>query len=136
MTTKNDELILQLKKQIDEKKKSLKATERFQPITNCSIELDGIRSNIQVLTKEQLISLLVKLNSYRKSADELGMLNEYSIGGYSVDDWISDVKSKYLNLNRKEEQENLRQKELRLTQLLSGEKKVELELEEIANSLK
>jgi predicted RNase H-like nuclease (RuvC/YqgF family) len=136
MTTKNDEVILQLKKQIEEKKKSIKATERFQPVTNCSLELDGIRSNIQVLTKEQLVSLLVKLNSYKKSADELGMLSEYIISGYSIDDWISDVKSKYMNLNRKEEQENLRQKEMRLMQLLSGDKKIELELDEIANSLK
>ena len=45
----NDELILQLKKQIEDKKKALRATEKFTPITNCSIELDGVRQNIQVL---------------------------------------------------------------------------------------
>ena len=134
--TENDALILQLKKQISEKKKLLEVTKRFQPLTNCSIEIDGIRLNIQVLSKDQLVNLLVKLNIYKMSAKELELLNEFSISGFTVDDWMKDVQSKLMNLNRKEEENKLVAMENRLHNLLSGEKKVELEIEEIANMLK
>lgn len=132
----NDKLILQLKKQISLKKQLLETTKRFQPITNCSIEIDGVRLNIQVLSKEQLIHLLVKLNIYKMSAKELELLNEFSISGFTVEDWMKDVQSKLMNLNRKEEENKLVAMENRLHNLLSGEKKVELEIEEIANMLK
>ncbi len=132
----NDVVILKLKEQIKEKKKLLEVTKRFQPVTNCSIEIDGIRLNIQVLSKEQLINLLVKLNIYKISAKELELLNEFSISGFTVEDWMKDVQSKLMNLNRREEESKLSAMENRLHNLLSGEKQVELEIAEIANMLK
>ncbi len=132
----NDVVILKLKEQIKEKKKLLETTKRFQPVTNCSIDIDGIRLNIQVLSKEQLINLLVKLNIYKMSAKELELLNEFSISGFTVEDWMRDVQSKLMNLNRRDEESKLVVMENRLHNLLSGEKKVELEIEEIANMLK
>ena len=132
----NDEKIIVLKKQIEEKKAKINKSQRFMPITNCSIEVDGVRHNIQVLTKDQIISLLVKLNSYAMSADELGILLDYNISGFNVMDWIKDLESKLEFLSRKEEENKLKVMESKLDQLLSNEKKTELELDEIENMLK
>ena len=129
MENKNDEIIMVLKKQIEEKKKLLKASERFVPFTNCSLELDGVRNNIQVLNKEQLVSILVRLNVLKNSAEQLGLLEDYMIGGFSVEDWMHDVKTKMTILNRKQEEDKLKALENRLELMLSSEKKIELELE-------
>jgi hypothetical protein len=135
MNKDNDQKIMELKKQIEEKKKQIVKSQKFSPVTNCSIEVDGQRYNIQVLTKEQLISLMVKLNAYAISADKLEILNDYFISGYSVLDWIKDLKAKLDYVSRKEEENKLKAMEFKLHQLLSNEKKVELEIEEIASYL-
>ncbi|PYE51464.1 hypothetical protein HUB98_05595 [Paenibacillus barcinonensis] len=135
MANLNDSKILELKKQIEEKKKSVSKSKKFTPVTNCSIELDGVRINIQTLTKEQLISLLVKLNSYAASAIELELLDQYIISGYNIADWIGDLKSKLDFINSKDEEQKLKLMESKLDKLLSDDKKVELELNEIAEML-
>jgi len=133
-TETNDQKIMELKKQIEVKKNKVGKSQKFSPITNCSIEVDGERSNIQVLTKEKLISLMVKLNSYSISAKDLEV--EYIISGYNVVDWIQDIKSKLDFVSRKEEENKLKFMESKLHELLSNEKKVELEIDEIASFLK
>lgn len=134
--TKNDEKIMILKKQIEEKKEKLKKAEKFSPITNCSLEVDGVRHNINVLQKEQIVTLLVKLNTYAMSAKDLGILSDYNISGFNVEDWLTDLKAKLDNLSRKEEEMKLKAMEGKLHQLLSNDKKVELEIEEIESLLK
>ena len=132
----NDSKIITLKNQISEKRRQIDKIKKFTPITNCSIEVDGIRSNIQVLAKEQLIALVVKLNSYMSSAKELGLLDEYAISGYKIEDWIADIKSKLDIVSRKDEERKLKDMEEKLDRLLSNEKKTELEINEIENMLK
>lgn len=132
----NDEKILELKKQIEEKKKKVGKSQKFTPVTNCSIEVDGTRININVLGKEQLVSLMVRLNSYAISAKELEVLDDYNIGGFNVMDWIKDLKSKLEFINRKDEEQKLKMMESKLDLLLSNEKKVELEIGEIESMLK
>jgi len=129
----NDSKIMELKKQIEEKKAKLIKSQKFSPITNSSIELDGVRTNIQVLNKEQLTYLLVKLNSYAISAKELEI--DFVISGYHIVDWIADIKSKLDFVSRKEEENKLKVMESKLHQLLSNEKKVELEIDEIMKNL-
>lgn len=135
MENNNDQKILELKKQIEVKKKQINKSKKFAPVTNCSIELDGIRHNIQVLTKEQVISLMVKLNSYAMSADDLGLLHNYNISGFNVMEWIDDLKSKLDFMSRKEEEQKLKTMESKLDKLLSNDKKVELEISEIESLL-
>ena len=132
----NDSKIITLKNQISEKRKQIDKIKKFTPITNCSIEVDGIRSNIQVLVKEQLIALVVKLNSYVSSAKELDLLDEYTISGYKAEDWIADIKSKLDIVSHKDEERKLKDMEEKLDRLLSNEKKTELEINEIENMLK
>jgi len=132
----NDEKILQLKVQIKEKKGKLKGKKRFTPVTNCSIEIDGIRLNLQVLNKEYLIHLLVKLNSYLLSAVDLGLEDEYKFSGYSIDQWITDIKLKLDILKYEEEDRKLKDLERKLENMLSSEKKVALAIDEIESMIK
>lgn len=135
MTNTNDERILELKKQIEAKKEKLGKVSRFTPVTNCNIEVDGMRHNIQVLDKDQLISLMVKLNAYALSAKDLGVLYDYMISGYNVQEWISDIKSRIDILSKKHEEKALKIMEDKLVLLLSERKKVELEIDEIESML-
>ena len=135
MSKTNDERILELKKQIEIKKDKLSKAARFTPVTNCSIELDGVRSNIQVLPKDQLVLLMVKLNSYLMSAKGLEIAEGFEISGYHVSNWISDIQSKIDILSRKDEERNLKAMEDKLLKLLSDGKKVELEIDEIESLL-
>lgn len=131
----NDERILLLKKQIEEKKEKLGKSTRFTPVTNCSIELDGIRHNIQVLSKEQLILLMVKLQSYLMAAKTLDVAEVFEISGFHASDWISDIQDKINILSRKDEERQLKLMEDKLLKLLSDGKKVELEIDEIESIL-
>jgi hypothetical protein len=130
----NDQRILQLKKQIEEKKEQLGKSTKFIPLTNCSLELERERYNINVLQKEQLTILLLRLNMYRLSAIDLGV-NSVEISGYLLSEWISDIKTKIEILSRKDEERNLKAMEDKLVKLLSDGKKVELELNEIESLL-
>lgn len=130
----NDIKILKLKEQIAKKKEELKDIERFSPVTNCSIELEGVRYNLNVLPKDQLQFLAIKLQSFKSAAEVLKV--KLDISGFYVGDWIDDILSKLKILNIKEEKANLKQMESKLDRLLSNEKKVELEINEIEELLK
>jgi hypothetical protein len=133
--SQNDDKILELKKQITDKKLKLKGSSKFSPITNCILELDGVNYNLNVLNLTQLKKLAIKVNSYLTSLNNLGFdLVEYS--GYGLGDWEKDILSKLSSLSRKEEENNLRALEDKLDILLSNDKRVELELGAIENLLK
>ena len=131
----NDDKIMLLKSQIADKKKGLKTKKKFSPLTNCSIELDGVRLNLQVLNREGLTHLLVKLNSYLLSAVDLGLDEEYVISGYVIDQWITDIKLKLEILKYEEEDRKLKLLESKLHVLLSNERQVSLAIEEIESMI-
>jgi hypothetical protein len=131
----NDERILELKKQIQVKKDKLGKAKRFTPITNCNLELNGVRVNIQTLKKKQLVEALVNLNSLLLSAKDLKLENEFEIGGYKLEEWMEDVKARLDMLSRADEQRALKLMEDKLSLLLSERKKVELEIDEIESLL-
>lgn len=136
MSNVNDAKIMELKKQIEDKKEKLNKTGKFVPVTNCSLELDGQRYNIQVLQQEQLIQLMIKVNLYLMSAKDLKLEEDYIINGYKAEEWIVDMKARLDILSRKDEERKLKVMEEKLDKLLSNEKKTELELNEIAEFLK
>lgn len=136
MANANDEKILILKKQIAEKKKTI-TNKRFVPITNCLLDIDNEKNNINVLTKDRITFLMVKLNVYRMSLKDLGLDEEsLKVSGYTFTDWITDLKSRFDILTQKEEETKLKALENKLEELLSNEKRVELELGNIENLLK
>lgn len=130
MATKNDKRVLQLKKIIDEKKSELKAVKRFTPLTNCVLNLDNQNYNLNILQLDDLKLLLVKLNMYLMSANDLDM--GLDISGYNIAEWMSDVKTKIEIFEYKKKESELKTLEAKLDKMLSDEKKTELELDEIA----
>ena len=130
--SKNDDRILELKKQVENKKKEIaKKNVKFVPETNLVIEINGIKTNINILNKKDLESLLVILNMYRMSAVDLEM-KDFEISGYKVDQWMNDVKAKINMKTLKNEEAELKRLEEKLDKLLSEDKKTELELDSIA----
>jgi len=130
--SKNDEKILALRTKVEEKKTKLK-TVRFQPETNCSLELFSQRYNINTLQKQGLEDLLVILNALMKSAGELKI--KYNISGYGVDAWMFDIRQRLDMIQSKEEAAELKSLEAKLEKLLSNDKKTELEIDNIAKLL-
>ena len=134
--TSNDTTILTLQKQVKEKKALIKKSSKWQPITNCSIIFNDHQHNIQVLSKESLQYMLIVLNSYKMSAKELNLLDSFSISGYNIEDWIKDITNRLQHLNIREEEKKLTAMESKLDSLLSNSKRVEIELQDIAELLK
>jgi hypothetical protein len=137
MSNVNDARILKMKEQIAVKKEELnKIPAKFMPVTNSNLVMDGIRLNIQTLNLEDLTTLLVKLNSFKHSAIDLDILESVMFNGFHIEDWLTDLKAKRAVMSRKAEEQKLKVMEAKLTQLLSEDKKIELELNEFENLLK
>lgn len=130
MATKNDERVLQLKQVIDKKKSELKLSKKFTPLTNCVLDLDGQKYNLNVLQYDDLQLLLVRLNMYSMSAKDLEISLEVS--GYNIAEWITDIRCKIEIFEYKKKETELKSLEAKLDKMLSDEKKTELELDEIA----
>lgn len=135
MNTNNDNRIIELKKQIETKRKQLsEKTSRFSPETNCILEFKGTTYNLNICSAEMLTLLLVELNMYLMSAADLGITLPV-ISGYPIEMWMTDIKNKISVLSVKQEESNLKKMEVKLDKLLSDDKKTELELDEIASLL-
>lgn len=132
MAQKNDDRIMQLKEQIEKKREELAIsnTSRFIPITNCLLVIDKTTYNLHVDSSELL---LIKLNSMRLSAKDLGIdINKLMISGYSLDNWITDVKNNLSIQNYRTEKKKLDSLEKQLTALLSDDKQTELQIDQLA----
>lgn len=131
MALKNDERIMQLKQQIEKKRNELaEHNSRFVPITNCLLILDKVTYNLHVDSSEML---LIKLNMIAISAKDLGInTSELIISGYSLNDWITDVKNNLEVQKYKKEKNDLNTLEKKLTALLSEDKQTELEIDKLA----
>lgn len=130
MATKNDERVLQLKQVIDKKKSEIKGIKKFMPLTNCVLDLEGQKYNLNVLQFDDLQLLLVRLNMYLMSVKDMGINLE--ISGYNLVEWITDIKCKIEIFEYKKKEAELKALEDKLDKMLSDEKKTELELDEIA----
>ena len=131
----NDDRIIALKNEIEEQKKKIdKSKLKFIPETNCVLDLDEKTYNLNALDYEGLSVLLVKLNMYRISQEDLGFDLNYS--GYSIADWISDIKQKIEILETKSSIKHLDSMKVSLDKLLSEDKATELKIDAIEASLK
>ena len=136
MAQKNDDRIMQLKEQIEKKREELAAsnTSRFIPITNCLLLIDKTTYNLHVDSSELL---LIKLNSMRLSAKDLGIdTSKLIISGYSLDNWITDVKNNLSIQNYRTKKKKLDMLEKQLTALLSDDKQTALQIDSLEELLK
>ena len=131
MAQKNDERIMQLKEQIEAKRKELATkTSRFTPVTNCLLVIDKVTYNLHVESSELL---LIKVNMMAMSAKDLGLdISKVIISGYSLADWIDDIQNYLKVQSYKDEKRKLEKLEKQLDALLSDDKRTELEIDSIA----
>lgn len=131
MAHKNDERIMQLKQQIEIKRKELaNQNSRFIPATNCMLLLDNVTYNLHLEITEWL---LIKVNMIAMSAKDLGMdISQVEISGYKLTDWLEDIGNKLKTQKYKEEKRKLEKLEKQLDSLLSDDKRTELEIDNIA----
>ena len=130
MANKNDDRIMGLKQRIAAKTAELDdKPNKFVPITNCSLTLNRDTYNIRA---ESSVLLLVQLNAWRLSAIDLGIAPEtIVISGFSLTDWITDVKSCLDVMMTKTEKRRLDAMTKQLNALLSDDKQTELKIDDI-----
>ncbi|UXQ89070.1 hypothetical protein Thu_227 [Bacillus phage Thurquoise] len=135
----NDEKVLALKQLVDAKKEKLagKKSARYKALTTCTLDLDGTRHNFNVLNKKQLTGILVRLHALVLAAEDLEIeIDVVELSGFPLSHWITDLKGKINEVAIREEEAELRKAEAALDKLLSQGKKVELELNSLAELLK
>lgn len=137
MSTKNDEMILQLKKKVEEQKAELaKLPRTLQSETSTVFRTDAENLNLRVMSVEQLKLLKVKLHAYVMSAIDLEIgIDEVIVSGFSIDKWMHDIDMQISVLTRVEKEKKLKETEATLNRLLSDDKRTELELQELAKML-
>lgn len=132
----NDKMILELQAQVEEKKKLLRATERFSPKTNCNLSFtNGERYNLNVVDKPTCLMLIGRLKSWKDALASVLPAETLEIGGFSVDLWISDLVSRFNMLNRLIEGIRLVSLQEKLHNLLSLDTKVELEINDLKKQI-
>lgn len=143
MSTKNDEMVLQLLAKIKSKKAEIASIERPSYKTSCTVGTDLNRSdriNLQVVTD---INVLVDLYAFltakeeaeKLAAKELGVNVSTSWMGYSFKLWKEDIKARvsYLGVAAKKKELDLLEK--RVDSLVTVEQRREMELAAITKEL-
>ena len=137
MAKKNrDKEILLLKKEVADRKAALKVTDGFRNKTNLILPFFGQRHNLNVISAGELMILLAQLLCYPANLKSIGIDEEIELGGFSIDDWIHDLKGRYDLLLRRKKEDELHVFEQRLNDLLSDDFKKEEEFENLVNQIK
>ena len=132
--SKNDDKIITLKKQIEKRREAIGKPIRFSPQTSCVIELDGVKYNINVLQRDELILLYCKLRALAMAADSLG-IDQPIISGFQLDLWGADIGVRIAAIDQKKDLAQLADMEKQLDKLLSNDKRTELEIDAIEKLL-
>lgn len=132
--SKNDEKIIALKKTIEKRKEELGKKETFAPITSCSLDVEGTRYNLHAINDMNTLSFIMcKLHALEMAAADLEIdASALALSGFSVSDWMHDLKAKAALVNRQAKESELKAFEKKLDALLSTDKKTELEIDSIA----
>lgn len=138
MSNQNDEMILKLKEKIESAKNKLSShPKNFVSETSCIFyESSFDKKNLRTMNEQQLNELYIRLNAYRMSAVNCGILVEdVIISGFSLDKWLHDIKSRLDEIKYREEESKLKEDEKLLDSLLSDDKRTEMMLKNIAERL-
>jgi hypothetical protein len=135
--SKNDDKIVLLQKKLIEKFAEIKEPLGYKYCTNLQFNGLGRTANLNTIgTPEEALEWRVWLNSYCKSAKDLGFEpNSIMISNFSLQDWLDDLEFIYKKRLYKRKKEEYDAIEMKLNSLLSNDKKVELELESIGDLL-
>jgi hypothetical protein len=140
-----DETTLKLIEEVKRRRAEISKAERSNWITNSSfayVEGSSNTVNIKVITDlKQLIAIAAFLRgqeaNYKAAAVELGVESPppFSWGGFSLGDWMEDLKTRIAKIQLEAKRQKLAQLESRLDAVISPELKREMELAKIAEEL-
>lgn len=135
----SDTLILQLKEKINKQQIELDSISKPNWKTNCSITVDGIRHNLHVIDVDKCVDVAAYvLGTFNHKLEAISFLEVKThplLQGYKSSDWLHDLKLRVDILRKREKEQELKQLNADLDELLSHDKKVELRLAKIAESL-
>lgn len=126
----NDTLILNAKARIEEQKAKIKSHEKFNPVTNCHLELFNKVYNLNVCNRDELLMLMATLHSFIQYAQE-----DFKIAGFKISQWLEDVSSKFKVLNIKTEKDRLILLEQALHSRLTHDTRVSLEIDDLIKNI-
>lgn len=140
-----DNRIRELYYRVKQMKEEIEETTKSSWITNCVFRKDPNHpenfTNIQVAGKLEIIALTSFLlgmeAAWGNALRELGLPEDslpFLCSGYSVQDWLTDFKTRLARLQVDDKKRELAKLETKLNAILSPEFKRQLELEEILSS--
>lgn len=132
----NDKKILELQEKIEKAEEDALLLKKATFITNCILVIDDDKYNLHVLDENALKMLLIRVNTYKLSALDLGIdLEDVKFGAYKLADWVEDIKTKINVEKNKKYLKELEDAKKTLDSLLSKDKKTELKIAEIEKLL-
>jgi hypothetical protein len=147
MANKTDQKTLDLIKEVARRKKEIAQTEKYHYVTNCSFSyIEGSATNVVNLHVEKDIKKLISITAFlveRKKSYIDAWLNvlrlvgapDFTWEGFTVEDWISDIKARIAKVQISSKKKSLDKLESRLNAIISPELRAELELQAIADEL-
>lgn len=130
MSSKNDNLILSLKEKIELKRNDINV-KVFEPKTTCIFNLFGEKYNIHTFNKDTCILWMATFKAMIDAHGTIEGATPLIIDGFDINDWYSDLSSRFGVIKAQESLKELSLMESKLDKLLSSDKKIELELDEI-----
>ena len=133
--TKRDKEILELKTKVETKQRELADLKVFRPKTNLVLPFGNNNINLNVLDSNGLLVVLSQVASILPNLAAVGITEAPDLGSYSVEDWIHDIKGKYMLANVRKEETKLKKVEDKLNELLSEDVKKDRAFEELKSSI-
>ena len=148
MADSSDKKTLELIKEVQRRKDEISQVEKYHAITNCSFSyIEGSAKDVVNLHVERDIKKLINIAAFlieRKKAYINAWLNvlkvkdapDFDWAGFSVEDWISDIKARIDKIQITSKKKSLEKLEKRLNAIVSPELRAEMELQSIEEELK
>lgn len=141
----NDQTVLKLIEEINKRKSEIEKIKKPSYNTNCSFPFDESRPNDNVALKvvkdiNKLVEIVgflkLKEDSFNKGCELLGVeKGVFKWGGFTVNEWVEDIKLLIDKLNISIKQKKLDTLEARLDKIISPELKAQMELDAIIKEL-
>lgn len=136
-----DQVVQELFEVVRTRKAEIEKTERAKWLTNCSIDHDGRRMNLQTVNDVDILiniaGTIIQNDKVYQSGSEflLGEVKERKLNGFTSEEWLTDIKTRLEKVQLSKKKQELDALERRLDSLVSKEMREQLELEAIKKEL-
>lgn len=139
-TKTNDQVIEAYREKVEAKRAALGNRPSVQYTTNALFPMDGRKLNLNTVGSidhciEVARDIAMQTNAQKQANEWLGTDKVLEIGGYSVEDWISDLKARMAALEWAQGKKELDAADKKLAELLSNEAKTANAISDIVGNL-